>query len=109
MKFEETMRITTFAVIVLLVAAASMPGQTFGEITGEIRDPSGGVVADAAVTITNRATGAARTANANQVGLYSFPSPPPGVYLLRVMAPGFQVVTRPTLSCRCSKLLVRIS
>jgi hypothetical protein len=44
------MRIRTIAVFVLFASAASMPGQTFGEITGEIRDASGGVVASAAVT-----------------------------------------------------------
>src|SRR5258706_16286959 len=89
-----TMRITIIAVFALFASAASMPAQTFGEITGEIRDATGGVVASAAVTVTNQATGGARAANTNQVGLYSFPSLPPGIYDLKVTAPGFQVVTR---------------
>src|SRR5262249_40662259 len=89
-----TMRIAILAVVVLFGSIASMSGQTFGEITGEIRDSSGGVVASAAVTVTNQATGGVRAANTNQFGLYSFPSLPPGIYDLRVTAPGFQAITR---------------
>ena len=34
---------------VLLSLAASLPGQTFGEIAGEVRDPSGSVIAGSGV------------------------------------------------------------
>ena len=80
--------------LALLVSVAPMPAQTFGDITGEIRDLSGGVVGGAQVTVTNQATGGERVTNANQEGVYSFPSLPPGIYDLKVTAPGFEVVTR---------------
>jgi hypothetical protein len=80
--------------LALLVFAAPILGQTFGEITGEIRDSSGGIVVSAQVSVTNQATGGARTAKANQDGVYSFPSLPPGLYDLKVTSPGFEVVTR---------------
>ena len=60
--------------LALLVSVALMLAQTFGDITGEIRDASGGVVGGAQVTVTNQATGAERTAYTNQEGVYSFPS-----------------------------------
>jgi Carboxypeptidase regulatory-like domain len=74
--------------------AAPILGQTFGEITGEIRDSSGGIIVSAQVSVTNQATGGTRTAKANQDGVYSFPSLPPGLYDLKVTSPGFEVVTR---------------
>ena len=55
------MHLATFALALLLASAASLPGQTFGEMTGEVRDPSAGMVAGAVVTVTNQATGAVRT------------------------------------------------
>ena len=39
--------------LVLLVFAAPIQAQTFGEIAGEIRDSSGGIVVSAQVTVTN--------------------------------------------------------
>ena len=82
------------ALLVAFACHVVMFGQTFGEITGEVRDASGGTVAGAAVTLTNKTTGAARTVLTNQVGVYSFPSLPPGIYDLKVAMQGFQVVTR---------------
>jgi len=42
------MRLIPFAAALLVVVACHviMFGQTFGEITGEVRDPSGGTVGD---------------------------------------------------------------
>src|SRR5260370_98961 len=79
--------------LALLFFAAPILAQTFGEITGEIRDSSGGIVVSAHVSVTNQATGGTRTARTNQDGVYSFPSLPPGLYDLKVTA-GFEVVTR---------------
>jgi hypothetical protein len=45
---------------VLLSCAASLPGR-FGEITGEVHDPSGSVVAGSDVKLVSKATGAERT------------------------------------------------
>lgn len=88
------MRIAILFLACLLAPASPILGQTFGEITGEIRDSSGGAIANAAVTVTNLATGGARTSGSNPVGVYTFPSLPPGIYDLKVTAAGFQVVTR---------------
>jgi hypothetical protein len=79
-------------VLNLLINAAS--AQTFGEITGEVKDPSGAVAPNGSVTATNVATSAARTTRTNDAGIYSFPALIPGTYQVRVEAAGFQPVVR---------------
>src|SRR6266436_6708832 len=68
--------------------------QTFGEITGEVKDQSGAVAPNASVTATNTATNAARTTRSNEAGIYSFPALLPGPYQVKVEAPGFQPMVR---------------
>src|SRR5947209_18233048 len=77
-----------------LAFAAPSNGQTFGQITGLVTDSSGGVVVGAAVTVTNPQTSQTRTDNTNSSGLYTFPNLLPGVYDVKVAAPGFQSVVR---------------
>src|SRR5260370_24639699 len=72
------MRPTIF-LLLLGLAGESLFGQTLGEITGEVRDPSGGLVSGARVTATNPATGASRTAVTKQAGVYSFPALQPSL------------------------------
>lgn len=86
---------TTFVVLALLCALFGLPafGQTFGEITGEVRDTSGASVPGVTVTIINAATNANRTSISNDAGIYSFPSLPPGIYTLRAEKQGFKVNT----------------
>jgi hypothetical protein len=83
----------TKSVAVLLTAALlGLPllGQTFGDISGEVRDSSGAVIAGARVSITNTGTGATRENVSNESGLYSFPSLAPGTYNLRAEKQGFK-------------------
>jgi len=82
----------------LLVAMAlTLPcgAQTFGEITGVVTDPSGSAIAGANVTVTNKATGASRSAVSNEAGIYSLPSLLPGAYDLRIEKQGFRAASRP--------------
>ncbi len=46
------------------------------------------------MTVTNTATDAARSASANEAGIYSFPNLVPGIYQVRVSAPGFEPVVK---------------
>src|SRR5258707_1741308 len=87
------MRPTIF-LLLLGLAGERLFGQTLGEITGEVHDPSGGLVAGATVTATNPATGASRTAVTNQAGVYSFPALQPSSYNLKVEMSGFRAVVR---------------
>src|SRR5687768_5214411 len=71
--------------------AITIQAQTHGEITGLVTDSSGSVIPGASVTVTNKATSAARKVTTNSEGLYAFPSLPPGVYELKVEQSGFKI------------------
>jgi len=74
----------------LLLCSSICFGQTFGTITGEVKDASGAIVAGASITVTDKATNATRAENTNTDGIYSFPSLPPGTYDLSVKMAGFK-------------------
>src|SRR5512142_1118519 len=63
-------------------------------ITGTITDSSGAVVPGATVTITNEATGLARTVNSNDTGFYAVTNLPPGNYTVSATAQGFEGFTQ---------------
>src|SRR5438067_5318785 len=81
-------------VLALCLSARVVSAQTFGQITGEVKDPSGAIVPGASVTATNSATNALRSTVTNESGIYSFPALVPGIYSLKVELPGFQPVVR---------------
>ncbi len=89
------MRTKLFAVgMTLLCLGLSAFGQTFGDISGEVRDPSGAGIAGVQVIVTNTATNAVRTAVTNEGGSYSVPALVPGLYNVKVEKTGFKIVTR---------------
>ena len=59
-------------------------------ISGTVSDPSGAVIAQAAVTAHNVDTGIDNSTQTNAQGFYSFPLLPPGKYDVIIKAPGFQ-------------------
>ncbi|MBM3765164.1 MAG: carboxypeptidase regulatory-like domain-containing protein [Acidobacteria bacterium] len=83
---------TKFVALALLCLSLGLPSyaQTFGDISGEVRDSSGAVIAGARVTITNTGTAATREVLSNDAGLYAFPSLAPGVYNLLAEKQGFK-------------------
>jgi hypothetical protein len=89
------MRATLLAIFIC-AARLAQPclGQTFGEITGEVTDSSGGVIVGARVTITNPQTNFTRQTTTNNAGNYNFPALLPGVYNVRAQREGFQTEVR---------------
>lgn len=65
-------------------------GQDTATLLGTVTDPSGSVVPDVTVTITNHATGLAKTSSTNDVGQYVFPGVQIGNYDLKAAAKGFK-------------------
>jgi hypothetical protein len=63
-----------------------------GELTGLVSDPSGAVVANATVTLTNPSTGDKRTTVTNSAGIYRFSAVTPGNYSLEASPKGFKSV-----------------
>src|ERR1700680_1981638 len=82
------------SVVTSVVLALPCFGQTVGEITGLVTDASGGVVVSATVTVTNPQTNFRRAATTNAAGNYDFPALQPGIYNVRVEAPGFRTEIR---------------
>jgi hypothetical protein len=81
---------TKLFVAVFFVSGLALLGQTLGEISGTVIDPSGAGVPNSAVTLTSTATNAVRQEQTNGQGLYTFPSVPPGTYTVKVEHPGFK-------------------
>ena len=88
------MRRLTFLIGLLGVSLAIAFAQTGGQITGEVKDPSGALVPNANVTVTNTATNAARSTTTNSSGIYSFPDLTPGTYDVKVVSSGFDTVVK---------------
>jgi hypothetical protein len=61
-----------------------------GSIVGTVTDPSGAVVSEAKVTITNKATGQVVTTTTTSTGNYASGALIPGDYTIRVEAAGFK-------------------
>jgi Cna protein B-type domain./TonB-dependent Receptor Plug Domain. len=77
--------------LVATFACISISGQTIvGRISGTVVDSTGAVVPDAAVTVTNSATNAARTATTDESGFYTVTNLPVGTYSISVERQGFK-------------------
>lgn len=82
----------TFSFLVLLpfVAPNLLAQRTQGSVSGTVLDTSGAVVPSAKVTITELATGAARSIDSDNEGRYGFDLLPVGSYSLSAEMQGFQ-------------------
>jgi hypothetical protein len=81
------------AAIVAVVhpALAQVPTGTIG---GTVSDPSGAILANVEVSITNKATGVARTVKSGDDGTFTAPLIPAGIYEVKVAAQGFRTLVR---------------
>jgi hypothetical protein len=83
----------TLALMVLLVLAAPtwLAAQIDrGEITGTVEDPTGAVVGNATITLTNEGTGVKVTSKSTATGTYVFDDLLPGGYTVEAESSGFQ-------------------
>ena len=77
---------------VLLAQALVAQSLTSGDIAGVVKDPSGAVVQNAALTIKSLDTGATQDAKSNAVGEYRFRLLKPGRYTVSATQSGFRKV-----------------
>jgi hypothetical protein len=73
---------------------APLNAQTFGAMTGEVKDATGAAIVDAVVRVRNTATNGVRVANTNEAGIYMIPALVPGMYEVTAAKPGFKVSAR---------------
>src|SRR6185436_16678122 len=59
-------------------------------LSGTVRDPSGAVIPNVALVLSNTATNVVVNTVTNEVGFYIFPSVQPGSYTLTAQSPGMQ-------------------
>ena len=86
-----------FALALLLSLSARAIAQSQalnGQIEGIVTDTSGAVVPNATLTIANIETGATRTINTDEAGVYRAPLLPLGNYRITVEAPNFKKLVR---------------
>ena len=77
--------------LLALVCASPLAAQVpTGALGGTVVDPNGGILANAAITVTNQATGATRVVQSGSDGSFSMPSLPAGRYDVLVVTQGFQ-------------------
>ncbi|HXJ38787.1 MAG TPA: carboxypeptidase-like regulatory domain-containing protein, partial [Bryobacteraceae bacterium] len=77
-------------------------GLCFGQavtatILGTVSDPTGAVIANARITVTELATNSARSAQSNESGNFTFPDITPGHYSVTGEAAGFKREIRPNI------------
>ncbi len=96
------------ALLILAVTALSslaLQAQVSGRITGTVMDPSGGVIAKAAITLTNERTGEVTTAVTNEAGTFVFPSVPPSSYTVQVKSQGYSTLEQTGLILSANQTL----
>jgi hypothetical protein len=84
------------SVLILALCLRQAGAQTAGtaSVSGTVTDPTGAVVANASVTLTNTERGTSRTTVTDQSGLYSMPNLPVGAYSLKASVAGFETSVR---------------
>jgi hypothetical protein len=77
-----------------LFCCAAAFAQETGQISGTVTDPTGAVIPDVEVTVTQAATGLKRSGTSDARGLYLIPNLPLGPYSLQASKTGFQTFVR---------------
>jgi len=86
--------------LLLLALAMTMPFSALaqltgkGAITGTVKDPSGAVIPDASVMVTNTATNISWFTTTTGAGAYNFSNLDPGIYSVVTEAKGFEKLTQ---------------
>ncbi len=85
------MRRCLLLMVALVGCLGSLNAQTFrGGISGSVADTTGAVVPEAALKVTNEATGLVYSTLSSSTGVYSLPDLPIGAYTVEIAKPGFQ-------------------
>src|ERR1700722_18858574 len=88
-----------------LLSTAAWSQAITGSISGAVIDKSGASIAAVGIVLVNSATGAQRTVQSNDAGLFVFSSVDPGEYSLLVQAPGFKTLQQTGIRVSPSEIL----
>ncbi len=78
---------------VAFVCTRLLGQSTFGSFVGTVHDPSGGIVPECVITLTNTGTSVQRSAVTDKAGSYVLVNLEPGIYEIVMKAPGFEILT----------------
>src|SRR5258707_9431405 len=84
------------SILVLLLSSSSLYAQN-AQISGALKDQTGGVLPGVTVTAKNVATALTRSAVSESTGEYRVPALPPGTYSVSAELHGFGTDTRPDI------------
>lgn len=90
MILKTSFRLSLSVVISLLVFQTVFAQARIGAVQGTVKDPSGALVRDAKVTITQPLTGYSQTVQTDQQGSFKLVNIPFNTYKVQAEAPGFQ-------------------
>jgi len=93
------------SVLCCLLLVSSAQAQGFGKIVGNVSDPSGAIIVNATVTITQVGRGFTRTANTDSSGHYTLDSLRPAEYDITVAASGFSTYTEKSVTLLADQTL----
>jgi len=93
------------SILFFFLVTVSCSAQTFhGTISGVVVDSQGAVISDAAVQLTNPATGQVLNAKSSKEGEFIFPELTVGIYQLTVSISGFQTKKIDNINVEVSKV-----
>jgi len=98
-------RISVLLTVVLLVSLAAQGQRFLGTITGTVTDPSGAVVPDTEVRVTDVGTGLARTVRTDTQGVFTFPQLPLGSYQVTATKAGFKKYLKTDVTLHVADIL----
>ena len=94
-----TVTLRTIQMLAMAVALSSTAlAQSNGSMTGVVKDPTGGMVVGASVTVADASHGVNQTTTTAVYGEFVFPLLPPGSYTLTITQAGFKKVEKTGLN-----------
>ncbi len=103
MRHVRSLLVALFSASVLLMPSAW--AQENATITGAVLDPTGAVIPNVAITLTNTATGQERETSSNNSGIYVFSNVGVGHFNLDATAPGFEKFSRTGMDVNTAQTL----
>jgi iron complex outermembrane receptor protein len=102
-------KISALSFLLCFLAAAGW-AQSTATLSGTVKDPTGAVVVQAVVSLTDTKTSTKKQAITNDAGAYLFTDIAPGDYSVEVSAPGFAAFQKPLpLTAESAKLDIALS
>ncbi len=103
LRFRKVFLLGLVAAALWATVSAALAQRQDGTISGTVKDPSGAVVGNAAVTITSEQTGQTRSVMTSNIGFYTAPNLLVGIYTVKVEATGFAPYTRTSVGVQAAQ------